>query len=146
MMLWAVLALAACTGQPPAPTVGAAPAPEVIVLLNDARTARGVAALTEDPALTRAAMAHVADMAAKGYFDHRAPDGSTPLRRMRAAGFDACYAAENIARGQRSGAAVMDSWAGSEGHRRKMFSPDPRAVGVARGPKDIWVMTLARAC
>ncbi|ABV94505.1 conserved hypothetical protein [Dinoroseobacter shibae DFL 12 = DSM 16493] len=148
--LWALaLGLAGCSA-PQAPTQPgpsrALPAPDLIAAVNEARSAVGVAALAEDPALSAAAMAHAADMAQKGYFDHRAPDGSTPLRRMRAAGYDACYAAENLAKGQPDAGTVLGSWTRSEGHRSNMLSPNPRAAGAGRGPGNIWVLTLARAC
>ncbi len=146
----AALLLAGCatTGHNTAPQgdVAARPAPDLLAAVNAERGAGGLAALRADPALDRAAVAHAEDMAAKGYFDHVAPDGSTPLRRMRAAGFDACYAAENIAKGQRDADKVLRDWLGSEGHRRNVLSPDPKAAGTARGTGDFWVMTYARAC
>ena len=59
----------------------------VIELVNDAR-ARGrrcgsekfgpTSALILSDQLSRAARGHAQDMAKKGYFEHRAPDGSEP--------------------------------------------------------------------
>jgi uncharacterized protein YkwD len=43
---------------------------------NDARRRGGLRALTTDAALARVARRHSADMAARGFFDHTAPDGS----------------------------------------------------------------------
>lgn len=128
-LLLALLLVAGCappqTAGPGGETV---PAPDLITDVNTARSAQGLAALATEPGLTAAAMAHGADMAAKGYFAHQAPDGSTPLRRMRAAGVNACYAAENIARGQKDTVEVVQSWMASAEHRRLMLSPNPRST------------------
>lgn len=144
-----VVTLAACSqpgGVSDAESGGAVAAPDIVSQINAARAARDVPALTVDPALTQAAVRHAGDMAAKGYQGHTAPDGSTPLRRMRAAGFDACFAAEAIAKGPRDARAVVEGWALEARPARVMFSTDPRHVGAGRAPGDIWVMTLARAC
>lgn len=155
--LAALLLLAACAGAPaPATAPGTATdpgtvtgtgtaAPALLARVNAARAARGLPALPEASALTRAAAGHAADMGARGYFAHNAPDGSTPLRRMRAAGYDACYAAETIARGQRSEAQVVESWERSRDHAALIFSPNPTAAGAGRAGTH-WVMTLARPC
>lgn len=146
-LLLALLLVSGCAPpQNAGPGGETVPAPDLIAEVNSARSAEGLAALATEPGLTAAAMAHGADMATKGYFAHQAPDGSTPLRRMRAAGFEACYAAETIAKGQKDVPAVVQSWTVSEEHRRLMLSPSPRSAGAARAPGDIWVMTLARAC
>ncbi len=141
------LSLGGCAGSAARPTssVSAAPAPALLAQVNAARIERSVPPLPEATALSRAAAVHAADMAAKGYFAHDAPDGSTPLRRMRAAGFDACYAAETIARGQSTEAQVVASWTRSPEHAALMFSPNPTAAGTARAGT-FWVMTLSRPC
>lgn len=43
---------------------------------NEARRREGVGAVAADAALARVARRHSADMAARGFFDHAAPDGS----------------------------------------------------------------------
>jgi uncharacterized protein YkwD len=144
--LWlGALVLAGCAGPQGAPGP-ATSAPELIAAVNATRAAQGAAPLPENPALTRAAMAHAADMAARGYVGSTAPDGSTPLRRMRAAGFEACYAAELIAAGAKDPAGVVARWQDAEKPRRRLLSPNPRAAGAGRAPGNLWVMTLARAC
>ena len=115
-------------------------------LINAERSARGLKPLQPDRTLDAAAQAHADDMVANRYFSHTAPDGSTPLMRMRRAGFYACYAAENIAQGQISASATVRSWMGSPGHRKNVLSTSPQmyGVGVADGPT--WVMAYAREC
>ncbi|MEM8580553.1 MAG: CAP domain-containing protein [Pseudomonadota bacterium] len=141
------LGLAGCAGSAQAPggAVVAGPAPALLAEVNAARSLRSVPALPEASALSRAAATHAEDMAAKGYFAHNAPDGSTPLRRMRAAGFDACYATETIARGQRTEPEVVESWIKSPEDAALIFSPNPTAAGAARFGT-FWVVTLSRPC
>lgn len=142
--------LAACSDAARAPVMnGPVPAEgarELGGLVNAERSARGLPALAPDRTLDAAAQAHAEDMVANGYFSHTAPDGSTPLKRMRKAGFYACYAAENIAQGQLTASATVRSWMGSEGHRKNVLSSSPQTygVGVADGPT--WVMVYAREC
>ncbi|MFC4427748.1 CAP domain-containing protein [Deinococcus navajonensis] len=101
---------------------------EVLRLTNQAR-ARGwncVSLRDGGPALPplkglapldTAALAQSAGMALHGYFDHTsALDGSSPLRRVQAAGYSPSVAAENIAAGQRTPQEVVDSWLRSPGH------------------------------
>ncbi|WP_425091952.1 CAP domain-containing protein [Tropicimonas sp. S265A] len=148
LSLLAVLAtLGACTVPPGPPTTASqgVPAPGLLAEVNGARAARGLPPLPQAGALDQAAATHAQDMSSKGYFAHEAPDGSTPLRRMRAAGFDACYAAETIARGQRTEAAVVEGWINSPEHAALMFSRNPTAAGTGRAGT-YWVMTLARPC
>ncbi|HXU00464.1 MAG TPA: CAP domain-containing protein [Polyangia bacterium] len=93
-----------------------------------------VAPLSRSAALDCAARAHSAAMAARGFFDHRDPDGRDPAARARRAGYDADVG-ENLSWGQRSGSEVLHAWLASPGHCRNLMSPARHAtgVGVARG-------------
>jgi uncharacterized protein YkwD len=57
------------------------------LLLDRARVAAGLLPLARSPELDRSAADHAADMAALGYMDHYAPDGSTPGSRAQRAGY-----------------------------------------------------------
>ncbi|WP_281983906.1 CAP domain-containing protein [Thalassorhabdomicrobium marinisediminis] len=147
----AVLALMACQpGGAPVPTGGGAapatavPAGAFVAMLNAARTAQGRGAVTEDSRLTRAAQAHAQDMATRGYFSHRSPNGATFTDRARAAGYG-CVAAENIAAGQRTEAEVMAEWMASAGHRRNILLPAATEFGFGRSGT-YWVLMLGRGC
>ena len=98
-------------------------------MVNDVRVKAGLSALDTDERLRRSARGHSADMAARDYFAHEGPDGSTPLERMQSAGY-ADGAAENIARGQEQPESVVRAWLNSPGHRRNIFNPDFRTIGV----------------
>ncbi|MFH9401118.1 sigma-70 family RNA polymerase sigma factor [Streptomyces sp. NPDC017638] len=129
--------------QPPAPptpratptTPQARPAPagtvaQVVALVNKERAAAGCGPVTEDPQLERAAQGHSDDMAARGFFDHANPDGAGPGERVTAAGYRWSTYGENIARGQQSPQAVMDSWMNSPGHRANILNCSFRNIGV----------------
>lgn len=67
--------------------------------------------------LDTAALAQSAGMALAGYFDHQSKlDGSSPMRRVQAAGMRPAAAAENIAAGQETPQEVVDGWLRSPGH------------------------------
>jgi len=72
-------------------------------------------------ALTLAARAHNADMAARGFFAHDNPDGDSPSDRAQAAGY-ASGAGENIAAGQNDVFESHRGWLDSLGHRLNVLS------------------------
>lgn len=117
--------------------------PRTTDVLNDYRAAAGRASLTYSEALEAAALAHAQDMAQGGFFDHEGSDGSTVGVRVSRQGYDWCFVAENIAKGQGSLDAVMRAWAGSRGHRRNMLSRQAEEFAVVEAPGRIWVMVLA---
>lgn len=114
--------------------------------INAERAEAGRTALQWDARLEAAAQGHADDMVARGYFSHEGQDGSSMTDRMARAGFRGCFAAENIAQGQRSLDAVMVSWMKSRGHRRNILHRKARSVGLARGQNNMWVMVLGAPC
>lgn len=65
------------------------PEQRIVQLINQARIAQGLGPLVLTPELNAAARAHAEDMAAKGYMEHTAPNGSTPQSRAIKAGYGA---------------------------------------------------------
>jgi hypothetical protein len=63
------------------------PEQRIVQLINQARMAQGLGPLVLTPELNAAAKAHAEDMAAKGYMEHTAPNGSTPQSRALKAGY-----------------------------------------------------------
>ncbi|MEP1536850.1 MAG: CAP domain-containing protein [Paracoccaceae bacterium] len=118
----------------------------VLSVVNAERSERGLAALTWDDDLEQAAARHARDLHRTGRFSHEGSDGSNVLDRVTQSGFRACFAAENIAKGQRSLTSVMDSWMQSKGHRRNILSRRAKSVAVVLGKDNIWVMVLAAPC
>ncbi|MFE3602753.1 CAP domain-containing protein [Streptomyces sp. NPDC059096] len=101
----------------------------VLSLVNQERAKVGCAALKADASLNALAQAFSDDMAKRGFFDHTDPDGDTPWDRAEQAGVKN-LGGENIARGQATAEAVMDSWMNSEGHRANILNCDYTRLGV----------------
>ncbi|MEU8032986.1 sigma-70 family RNA polymerase sigma factor [Streptomyces sp. NPDC049099] len=103
---------------------------QVVALVNKERAAAGCGPLAEDPQLQKAAQGQSDDMAARDFFDHTNPDGADPGQRITAAGYRWSTYGENIARGQQTAAAVMDSWMNSPGHRANILNCSFKNIGV----------------
>ncbi len=95
---------------------------EVLRLVNIEREKVGVAPLTMDQDLLDAAMQRAAETAL--YVSHTRPDGSSCFTVSKKA------RAENIAAGQATPAAVVESWMNSPGHRTNMLSRSSTTIGV----------------
>ena len=102
---------------------------EVLRLVNQERARAGCRPLTSDPGLAQLADRFSRLMATQRFFSHVAPDGSTPWDRAERLGIDN-LAAENIARGQRTAAAVVESWMDSPAHRANILECDYTTLGV----------------
>lgn len=110
--------------------------------LNQLRGDAGLHPLAYSTELENAAFAHAKDMAQRGFFDHAGSDASDVGDRVSRTAYVWCVVAENIAKGQRDLAEVMDDWAASPGHRRNMLSPDVQDFALVQGAGQIWVMVL----
>ncbi|MFJ6929229.1 sigma-70 family RNA polymerase sigma factor [Streptomyces nigra] len=121
--------------EAPSGTVG-----QVVALVNKERAAAGCGPLAEDSLLDKSAQAHSADMAARDFFDHTNPDGAGPGQRITAAGYRWSTYGENIAMGQQTPEAVMESWMNSPGHRANILNCSFKdiGVGVHEGPGGPW--------
>jgi len=114
-------------------------------LIATERAQRGTAPVTQNAALQAAAEAHALDLAARAGLSHTGRDGSSVMDRIARTGYQACFGAENIARGQPSIEAVFTSWRNSPGHYANMVNVQARHFGFARSG-DVWVLVLARPC
>jgi uncharacterized protein YkwD len=110
-----------------------------------------VPALTWNVALTTAASAHSADMAALNYFSHTSADGRTFDTRASAAGYTYSRLGENIAAGYAGIDAVMNGWVDSDGHCANLMSANFTEVGLACVPgtssssyNTYWTMDLGK--
>lgn len=105
-------------------------AQEVVKLVNKERNAAGLPALTENSRLSEAAQAKAEDMMKNGYFSHTSPVYGSPFEMMRTFGITYKAAGENIAKGQKTPAAVMDGWMSSSGHRANILNASYEQIGV----------------
>ena len=108
---------------------------ELLVLVNNERTARGLAPLTLNPQLSDAARRKAADMLERNYWAHFAPDGSTsPWGFIRAAGYNYVNAGENLARGFADSSSTVNAWMSSETHRDNILASKYNDIGFAIVP------------
>lgn len=121
---------------------------EVIRLVNSERAKVGQPTMIENNELSRIARIKANDFINNNYFGHNSPTYGTPFEMMRAAGITFTAAAENIARGQRTAAEVMNTWMNSSGHRANILNPiyNQIGVGVARDNNDnlYWTQMFIR--
>jgi len=107
----------------PAAPAAAAPADDIYSLVNDARAAEGRAPLSRNAGLDAVALAWAKKMASMGELEHN-PNVSGQIP----SGWNSW--GENIAEGQRSGAAMHQAWMNSEGHYANIMG-DFSDIGVA---------------
>lgn len=114
--------------------------------LSALRASNGLARpLAHSAALQAAAQSHADAMARTGNFSHNGSNGSTLLSRTRAAGYRACYGAENIAYGQTNVAQVFQDWMVSPGHRTNILAAQATQFGFAR-TGTYSVLVVGRSC
>ncbi len=111
--------------------------------VNAYRSANGRGPVRICPNLSTSAQGFANDMAARGYFSHISPEGSTYVSRNEGAGYTGWNAmGENIAAGYPSVAAVMSGWIGSADHRANLLgSYADVGFGLAYGANGLpfWV-------
>ncbi|HUY99328.1 MAG TPA: CvpA family protein [Thermomicrobiaceae bacterium] len=110
-------------------TVDQADEQEMLRLVNQERTSRGLAPLTMDPELQVLARAHSEEMFKLGYFSHTSPVSGTVLDRFKAAGTSFSAAGENLAYAPDVTIAHR-SLMQSPGHRENILSPDFTRIGI----------------
>ncbi|GGV67864.1 hypothetical protein GCM10010277_76850 [Streptomyces longisporoflavus] len=115
---------------PQAPAGNSSFSQEVTRLVNAERAKSGCGAVTLNSKLNDAAQGHSEDMAERDFFDHTNPDGKDPGDRVTAAGYRWSTYGENIAAGQRTPAAVMDSWMNSSGHKVNILNCSFKEIGI----------------
>jgi uncharacterized protein YkwD len=106
------------------------PAQQVVDLVNQERAKAGCQPLIVSAQLTAAAQGHSQDMATNDFFSHTGSNGSSPWQRIQATGYQYSAAAENIAYGYSTAAAVMQGWMSSSGHRKNILNCGLREIGV----------------
>ncbi|WP_435971643.1 CAP domain-containing protein [Streptomyces sp. Qhu_M48] len=103
---------------------------DVVALANAEREKSGCGPLRAEGRLRAAAQGHADDMAARDYYEHADPEGRDAGDRMSGAGYDWSSWAENIHRGPKTPARVMEDWMGSPGHRANILNCSFEDVGV----------------
>lgn len=110
----------------------------IFELTNEERKKVGASALILNPALSRIARAHSANMARQGKLEHKLDDKSVD-DRLREGGYRYLEAGENLAWGEKGAALpdIMKDWMESKGHRANIVDKDFTEIGIgyAEGKK-----------
>ena len=98
-------------------------------MISGYRANNGLPAVTLDPELTRLALAQAEVMAKRDKLDHSA--GKPFNARLKASGYDAKTAAENISAGYHTLAEAFSGWRDSPPHRANMLLKGATRMGIA---------------
>lgn len=94
----------------------------VTELVNKVRRQNGVAPMSPDDRLEKAALYQARLMAKNGKIGHSIGWGNSFTGRLKQAGIRG-PAAENVASGQKDVSAALTAWLNSAGHRRNLLDP-----------------------
>lgn len=107
-------------------------AAEVLELLNEERTSRGLDPLTTNTTLEAQAGRYACELIHYDFFDHVNPvTGSTLRDRAEEFNYIFSVIGENLAAGQPTPLEAMTDWMNSEGHRANILDPRFTEVGIA---------------
>ena len=107
----------------------------LLVESNKVRQAEGVPKVSLNDSLSSAAGLKARDMLVRQYWEHTAPDGTTPWYWFREVNYRYDYAGENLAKGFTDATGVISGWMNSEEHRKNALGVEYQDVGfgVAQG-------------
>jgi uncharacterized protein YkwD len=106
----------------------------LLIAINSARAAAGVAPLHASAPLNSAAVWQSEALARAGILDHTSPDGSTLTDRLARVRWHGSSAGEDLAVAS-SPASAISMWMQSPGHRENLLRASFRSIGIglARG-------------
>ncbi len=122
----------------------ALPDPQALALLNEMRAEQGRAPLSYSLQLEEVARSHAQEIAQRRVLSHSGKNGSSAGERVRAAGYDWCRIAENVAQGPQDLGPALQMWHRSRPHAKNMYHRDMREFGLAQAEGGYWVLVLAR--
>jgi len=143
-----------CSAQADWPSESASYEDEVLTIIN-AHRAQGATCggevfgptgpMSANAHLRCAARLHSADMAARDFFSHTNPDGESFSDRIKQTDYAGSPAGENIAQGQATPEAVMNTWMSSDGHCANIMRPTNDEIGVGyHDEKRLWTQKMGR--
>lgn len=144
----AALALTACAGAPPAPTLGpdGKPLPKLYRIkpgdtariqfrmldaVNALRQASGASELGLEPRLTAAAATHAQDMSLQNRPWHFGSDGSSPITRIQRTGYSGRLVGEAISETYETELETLAAWMEAPNTRAVLLDPTAREMGFS---------------
>jgi len=121
--------------------------PVAASMISGYRQNNGLGAVEVDPVLMAAAQAQAQAMAARNKLDHNVT--GTLSQRVKASGFDAKLAVENVSAGYHTLAEAFSGWRDSPPHRANMLAAGVTKMGIAASYapntkyKVFWTLILA---
>lgn len=116
--------------------------------VNALREAAGLSAVRLDDRLTSAARRHSSDMSAQNRAWHFGSDGSSPLSRMRQAGYTGTFLGETISETYEDDQETLAAWMIDVNSRKIIQNPHATRMGFAwhKDPsgKTWWTMMMAK--
>jgi hypothetical protein len=104
---------------------------ELLEDTNDERRAAGLAALSINETLSKAAFSKARDMFSNNYWAHTSPAGVTPWYWLGQAGYNYNVAGENLAKNYPTAEATVEAWMASETHRANILNSKYKDIGFA---------------
>jgi len=98
---------------------------------NAERETVDISSLSTNAALAEAARLKAEDMATKGYFAHKTPEGQDPWYWLYKSGYDFVAAGENLAVNFTDSQDVTNAWMQSVGHRKNILNQNFTDIGIA---------------
>ena len=103
---------------------------EVVRLVNVERAKVGLKELSFNAELSNVATLKSQDMINKNYFSHTSPTYGSPFEMMKKFNISYKTAGENIAKGQKTPAQVVNAWMNSQGHRENILNKNYTEIGI----------------
>ena len=103
----------------------------VLDSINTLRSARGAQTMALSSELNAAALTHSRDMAVQNRPWHFGSDGSSPLDRVRRAGYSGRMLGENISETYESELETLSAWMEMPDQREVLLDPRARDLGIA---------------
>ena len=104
---------------------------ELVRLTNTSRSDFSRPVLAPSPILEEAAERKLAHMEEHGYFDHTAPDGTTPWSWLDRVGYNFAVAGENLAMDFTKSESINRAWLNSPTHRENILNIEFTEIGIA---------------
>ncbi|MEI6494922.1 MAG: CAP domain-containing protein, partial [bacterium] len=102
----------------------------LVDLANADRAAERMTPLKQNRLLSRAAQLKAEDMARRGYFSHKSPEGLDPWVWFKKVGYNFLYAGENLAVNFYDSSDVQRAWMNSPTHRENILKNEYTEIGI----------------